>query len=304
MAYWHDREVKHMASMDKLEATTAKRLQKNYKRAMADIESKIDSFYANYATKEGISMQQAIKKINKTDVSNYKDLADQYVKERNFSRIANERLRLYNVTMRINRLEYLKKNIELDLLALASGDENAMDEILTDSALAEFKRQSGVLGQTLEFGNSKLSAIVNSSFLTATWSTRVWNNLTALRTEIERLLENGITQGLHSRELARQLRKTLEVSEFNAERLMVTEMARVRADIFKDATRQAGYKAYVYIAEPSACDICKELHDEVFLVKDMEIGVNMFPMHPFCKCSTASFSDRKELEDELAKLGL
>ena len=59
---------------------------------------------------------------------------------------------------------------------------------------------------------------------------------------------------------------------------------------------QAGYDEYVYISEPTACDICKPLDGQHFKIKDREVGVNYYPMHPFCKCSSAAYYDSEKLD--------
>ena len=64
---------------------------------------------------------------------------------------------------------------------------------------------------------------------------------------------------------------------------------------------QAGYEEYVYISEPTACDICKHLDGQHFKIKDREVGVNYYPMHPFCKCSSAAYYDSEKLDKEIAE---
>ena len=71
-------------------------------------------FNAKYATKEGISLAEAKRRVSKLDIEEYGRKAAKYVKEKDFSDQANEEMRLYNATMKINRLELLKANIGLE----------------------------------------------------------------------------------------------------------------------------------------------------------------------------------------------
>ena len=50
------------------------------------------------------------------DIDAYSRKAAQYVKDKNFSKEANEEMRLYNAAMKINRLEMLKANIGMHLV--------------------------------------------------------------------------------------------------------------------------------------------------------------------------------------------
>ncbi|WP_339236884.1 minor capsid protein [Oceanobacillus sp. FSL W7-1281] len=300
-SYWRRREERHIRNQIKNDAEIAKRIRANQDAALEEIELLIQAFYARYAGKEGISMSDARKRVRKADVERYAEKAKRYVKERNFTVTANEEMRLYNATMRINRLEMLKHDIRLEIIAMASDEERILDESLTEGARAEYERQSGILGETVTANAKKIDTIVNSSFQNATWSERLWSNQDALRLEVERQLNRGIVQGLNPRELARELRKSIDSSISNSERLMRTEVARVQSDVFKDSLDQANFEQYEFISEPDACPICKALDGEIFKKSAMEIGTNMYPMHPNCRCSTAAYMDREAFWEEVER---
>lgn len=303
-SYWRERELAHIQKQIETDAAIARRLRDNQLRALAEIQEQIEAFYGRYAAQEGISMQEARKRISSTDVDRYKDKAKRYVAERNFTSRANEEMRIYNVTMQINRLELLKRNIELSVIATVSDEERILFEELTKAARAEFERQSSILGASIEANEQNLKSIVNSSFQNATWSDRLWNNQAALRAELDVLLNRGIVQGLNPRQLARELRKTFDTSIYNSERLIRTELGRVQIDVQRDSYDKSGFDQYEYIAEPTACPICSRLDREIFDVADMEIGVNAPVMHPNCRCSTAAYMDRGAFEADLAERGL
>ena len=63
---------------------------------------------------------------------------------------ANEEMRLYNATMKINRLEMLKANIGLELVSGYDELQKYFEQTLTDRTLDEFKRQAGILGETID----------------------------------------------------------------------------------------------------------------------------------------------------------
>lgn len=302
--YWRDREQDHIRKQIQNDARIAEQLRQNQMRAYQEIETQILAFYTRYAETEGVSMSEARKRVSKLDIEQYKDKAKRYVRERNFTNRANEEMRLYNVTMQINRLELLKLHIRLELIAATSQEERILYQELMKSARAEYERQSSILGATIQANEKTMESIVMASFLNATWSDRLWNNQDALRMELEKLLNDGMVQGLNPRVLARRLREKFNSSVYNSERLLRTELARVHGDVFKDSMEQSGYDQYEYIAEPTACNICSALDGEIFNVSDMQIGTNMYPMHPNCRCSTAAYMDREAFEADLASRGL
>src|SRR5699024_2432550 len=232
--YWKKRERKNIKNQIKDDNKLARKIRRNQLDAMEDIQEQIDAFYGRFAAKEGITMEQARERATKLDMDKYERKAKKYVKEKNFSPKANEEMRVYNMTMKTQRLELLKANINLELVAMTDGEQAMLLEGLTKQARQEYERQAGILGESLNYNEKNIRSIVNSSFQNADWSTRLWANQYALRSELNTLLTKGVVQGKHPRELARDLRKQFDTSIYNAERLMRTETARVQQDVFLD----------------------------------------------------------------------
>lgn len=303
-SYWRERELRHIQENIRNDEQIARRLRRLHLRAMDNIENEIEAFYGRYATFEGITMEEARKRVTRLDIERYERKARRYVREFNFTEIANEEMRLYNVTMRINRLQLLKANIHLELLAMTSEEQRILYEVMTESARAEYERLSGILGQTLTYNEQMLATIVNASFLSATWSDRLWDNQDALRHELDRLLNRGIVQGINPRQLARELREKFESSIYNSERLLRTELGRLQIQVQEDSYKQADISQYEVIVEPDGCDYCQSFDGKVFNVEDMEVSVNAPIFHPNCRCSTSAYISREEFEKDLERRGL
>src|SRR5699024_2411229 len=195
--YWRKREEENRKRLIKNNRKFMYEVQKNNVQARKQIEEQIEAFYGRYAGKEGITMEEARKRVTKINIEDYAAKAKRYVKEKNFTDIANEEMRLYNATMRINRLELLKKNMELELLAMYSEEERMMLDYFTQEALHEYERLSGILGQTVTAKKKDIKALVNASFKNATWSTRLWDNQSALKSALNRELNRAMIQGLN-----------------------------------------------------------------------------------------------------------
>lgn len=302
--YWRERELEQIRRSLMTDEQYAARLREIHNGALRSIQDQIDAFYGRYATKEGITMAEARKRISRLDVEEFSDKAAQYVRELNFTTRANEELRLYNVTMKINRLELLKKNIELELIAARSAEELFLFERFTAAAQAEYERQSGILGMTVNKNAKELERLVNADFLGASWSDRIWADQTVLRSEIDKLLTRGILQGTNPTVLARELRKTVDATIYNSERLLKTELARIQSEVFQDSMDQASIQKYEYVAEPGACKICAPLNGKLFDLSAAQAGVNMYPMHPNCRCSSIPYFDREAWDADLRARGL
>src|SRR5690625_100922 len=305
-SYWRKREEEHARQRVKDEKKQLKRLMKKHDEAIEEIEEQIEAFYGRYASKEGITVEEARKRVAKADIKKYRRKAKKYVKEKDFSKRANEEMRLYNVTMRINRLQLLKANINLELVALTNEEAKDLEEALTELARNEYERMSAILNYTVQYKAKDIKELVDSSFLTANWSERIWDKQDALRSELDRLISRGIVQGKGSEELARDLRKTFNKGIYNTERLMVTEMTRVETQVHKNILEDAGIEEYEFIAkiDSRTSDECRRLDGKVFKVKDLEYGENAPPVHPNCRSSIAPHIDRDEWEKELKERGL
>ena len=279
--YWRKREEENRKRNVRSQKEYAEEIKKIYRDMMEETQKQIDGFYARYAKKEGITMVEAKRKVAKLDIEAYERKAKKYVKEKNFSAQANEEMRLYNLTMKVNRLEMLKAQIGLELVSGFNELQQFFEQILTDQTLSEFERQAGILGKSVRNVEKNAAAIVDSSFYNATFSDRIWMYQDMLKNELASLLENGIIQGQNPRRLATHLRKRFGVSQFNAERLMITELARVQTEAQKQSFERNGFDEYIFLALGTACPICKALNEKHFKVIKMLPGTNAPPIHPF-----------------------
>lgn len=306
--YWRQREEEQRQKNITDEKEYQREIERIYADMMDAIQKEIDAFYARYAQKEGITLAEAKKRVSQMDIDEYSRKAKKYVETKDFSDQANEEMRLYNLAMKINRLEMLKANIGLELVSGFDELQKYFDRTLTDKTLEEFERQAGILGKTVQNNAKFAEAIVNASFHNATFSDRIWMHQDLLKSELAKQLQIGLIQGKSSRELARNIRKVFDVSQESAELLMTTELRRVQTAAAKKSYDRNGNDEYTFLATnpKGACEICKRLDGKHFKVVDMQPGKNAPPMHPRCHCTTAPYWNEEEfqkwLEEENQKM--
>lgn len=292
--YWKRREAEARKNTIEDEAEYKARIEEIYKYTAANIERQVNDWYARYAKENGMFMSEAKERVRKLDMERYEALAKKYVATHDFSDQANEEMALYNLTMRINRLELLKAQINLELLAGYDDIEHELERDLIETAMKEDRRLAGILGDSV-IGNERYAAqLVNASFKNATFSERLWgNNMPALRVHLEAELRNGLIQGIHPRELARRFRRHYSGSVRDTERLMTTEMCRLQTAVQKESFERNGFTEYRFITagDGHVCPVCEDLHGQHFKVSEMQPGDNAPPMHPSCRCSTAAWMD-------------
>lgn len=292
--YWRKREEEWLAQIRKSEKAQAEEVQAIYDYMLDEIEKEINSFFEKYAAKEGITMAEAKKRASTNDIEAYMRKAAKYVKEKDFLEQANKEMLLYNMTMKINRLELLKSSIGLDLVAGHDELKTYMGEKLTDHVVETLRHNAAILGPTImNDADRKARVIVDSSFHNATFSDRIWQHQDKLRNEMTNILTSALIGGRNPREFIPTLRKRFDVSARDAERLLRTELARVQTEAQKESYKDENINEYEYIACGLAdcCDICRALDGKHFKVSKMVVGENAPPMHPNCHCSTGPYLD-------------
>lgn len=299
--YWRKREREWKKADLKDEAEYIQEIQDIYSTMLTQINKEIESFFVRYSNKEGMSMAEAKRKASDIDIKEYEKKAKKYVKEKDFSKEANEQLRLYNLAMKVNRLELLKANIGLELTAGSDELVSFTKEKLEGAALEQIQRNAGILGDTIVDNAKTAKTIANSSFKNATFSERIWSQQDLLKNDLYGILSTALIQGRNPREFIPKVRKSFDVTRYQAERLLRTELTRVRIQAQAESYEANGIDEYEYVAcgLRDVCPLCKELDKQIFKLKDMEIGENAPPRHPNCHCALAPYSDRKVYEQWL-----
>lgn len=329
--YWNDRDkarfeyIRQNLVDDK--AFNAS-LEKYYQRTIDAINKDIQSELQSFAARDGVSLAEARKKVSKADIRQFEAEAKKVVKEADqmrkkgkrvgysdFSDEVNERMRLYNVTMRINRLEYLKSVIGVRLVELGVDINAELNVKLDEDTRKEFERQSGILAgvgmaDAMDWWTEEnVQKIIMSNTRSANFSTRIWSNVDVLKSELEKQLSRVLISGENPKATAKEFYKHMVKSVNNtraaAERIARTESARCQTQATLESFKEYDVKYCRWIAEPRACVVCKEIASRssgygrgVYPVKD----VPTLPQHPNCRCALSAHWVDEKSNAEVARL--
>jgi len=152
---------------------------------------------------------------------------------------------------------------------------------------------------------SCVKAILSTNWSGQMFSQRVWDNTNALADGLKHDMLVGIMAGKSEQHMADDIMSRCGVGAFEARRLVRTETTCVAnmAELY-------GYKELdIDEYEFSACldsrtsDLCRELDGKVFKRNSAQAGVNLPPMHPFCRSTTLPvLPSEEDLDKELAGL--
>ena len=328
--YWLNREKQQQAYIDKNLASDEqynKVIQAQYDSLLADINKRIDSELSKLANENGISIADMRAKVSQTDIKQFEAEAKRVVaqadkmrkqgkspKFADWSQEVNDRLKLYNATMRINRLEYLKAGIGLDMITAGLQVDSELRDKLFKDATEEQKRQAGILGEnnahidTLAIGNIILAKTKSNTF-----SQRIWTNMDVLQAKLSQTIMAGITTGQSYDEMARRLKtqvsKDVKNVTYATQRIARTEAARVQTEITMNSLKRNGYDFCKWYKEPSACHDCILIGNQdngwgkgIYKVKD----VPTIPVHPNCRCAVGAYwvDEKSNLYKETIKKNL
>ena len=302
----YNAERKAQAELIKRDLDRDRLITELYQESYDRLQAQIDKFYLGYAGREGLTKQEAMKRASEFDVTKFAERARKAVKEKDFSHKTNEWLRVYNLKMKVSRLELLKAELDLEINSLTSNLEEVFDKARRSEYLAEFKRQAGILGISSKGAKKRIDAILDADFYGQSFSSRVWGK-NGLQSQLQRDVFASLNRiytdmNGYQKEMKR-LAERYNTSESNAKRLLKTEIARINSDTDHAVLQDNGFTHMIFVAESGACDICKPLDNTAVPIDKVEKGVNMFPMHPNCRCSAyghieMKYKDGKSTIDE------
>ena len=284
----YNAERKAQAELIKRDLDRDKLITQLYQESYDRLQAQIDKFYLGYAGREGLTKQEAMKRASEFDVTKFAEKARKAVKEKDFSHKTNSWLRVYNLKMKVSRLELLKAELGLEINSLTSNLDEVFDKARRREYLAEYKRQAGILGVSSSGATKRLESSLYADFYGQNFSSRVWgkNGLQSmLQKDVFASLNRIYTDMNGYQKEMKLLANKYGSSEASAKRLLKTEIARINADTDHAVLKDNGFTHMIFVAESGACDICKPLDNTAVPIDKVEKGVNMFPMHPNCRCS-------------------
>lgn len=274
-------------------------LQSYYQKAIKAIDDDVNAELMRLGKGNLPLAQQQVKRM---DIQKMAERAKEIVKNKDWSAEANIRMKIYNATMQINRLELLKSQIGYDMLDAGMQVEADVKKKLTDAYQDELKRQAGILADTVpakSLINLKHTLeVVMTGIKGVDFSHRLWIDQDILKAELDKILIENSISGDSVQKLARRLRglvsNAVDKHRYITERIVRTETARVQTQATIDSLNQYGYKYCKWHDEPGACKYCADIADfdslginepGVYKVDD----VPPLPEHPNCRCAISAY---------------
>ena len=280
-------------------------LERQYDKAIRDIETDIAHWYQRFAKNNEISLNDARKLLNSQELKEFKWTVEEYIKYGKENAINGAWIKqLENASARvhISRLEAIKLQLQQQAEALAAKQAEAVkgaSEGVYKSSYyhTAFELQKGVgVGWTLHAIDENVIEKVLSRPWTLdkqTFSDRIWANKQTLVNTVNTQITQMVMRGAAPDNTIKAISDRFKVSKSQAGRLVMTESAAFANEARKDCFKDLDVEKYVIVEtlDGKTCDLCAQLDGKVYPMSEYAIGVTAPPFHPWCRGTTAPYFD-------------
>lgn len=296
MNYWEKRALENRELTNAIEAGSFARLNTLLEKTLEKINREFEDFdlenINDYLTAKEIKELKAL----------IKKAASYDERDAIMRRLYDESAKLY----KYNRLDGLKISLQARLSELTASQQTNINSTLVKVGTSSYKFAAETFSKKYAVDLSGISratvqALANQTWVgTKNWSKRIWKDRQILGKALDATLKEGIARGYPLQKIARDIKLKFQTSTYNAMRLVRTETTHVHEQATVRLYKDTNTEKYVYMAtiDDRTSAICRKLNGHHFFVKDAQPGVNLPPMHPNCRSTTAPIPNIKRLYEK------
>ena len=301
--YWINRRAEMMYEQMELAEDAADKIREQYYKTAKYLDNKLKDNFERVANRLGVSDRDIRDIIKKAGVTSYQDII-RVAKNKGLTELVDyleQPGRKYKYERLIKKLE--ETNNAIDTLK-STGELNttqALKDIAKEAYyknIFEIQSHVGLAFSFAEWDSKLFEKLALSKWSGKNYSTRIWDNTDGLAETLKNELIQGFIAGKTQREMAKVIMKCFSAGAFDAKRLVRTEGCYIANEMQMQAYEECGIEKYMYLAtlDLRTSEICASLDGKIFDVKDGVPGVNMPPMHPFCRSTTIEALDEETLK--------
>ena len=293
-------------------------IERQYQQALQQIEAKILVWYQRFADNNEISLLEARRLLQSSELKELKWDIKQYIqygKENGVNGMWMKELENASARTHITRLESLKLQLQQSLEVMFGNQLDSIDTTIRNVYQCgylhtAYEIQKGVgIGWNLASPNEELiSQIIQKPWAAdgRNFSERIWTNKQKLVNELNTTMTRNIITGANPQKTIDELARKMNVSKQNAGRLVMTEQAAFSNAAQRDCFAELGVEQFevVETLDSHTCETCGGRDGKYFPMSEFEIGVTAPPFHPNCRgCTCPYFEDDFGVPGERAARG-
>lgn len=286
--YWLKRTSEIANNIWKSEDEIQKELTDIYEDAMEQVNKELESFYSRYATKHGMTLEEARKRINATEIADFDKKIRRLASKSRNKNITPEEIEQFEILRAkytVTRLDLLLHEIDLLLIRMYGELQITMEEHLKQVAAETYYATSGLVANFARLPVAEIMLIITVPWSGEMFSDTLWKNKNLLIYNLNKVIKSGLVRGSSVQQMSRELQKEVGNSRYASERIIRTETGYVMNEATAKSYTDNGMEQYEFMAnvDSKTSKVCKRLNKTVYKVSERQVGVNFPPMHPNCR---------------------
>ena len=316
--YWVKRSEFDMIQVERTAESVAARLEVAYSNSVSDLQKELDAFFGKYAKDNEITFAQAKERLNPQQLKSYRQEHDRYIRKAEkygndlkdllkgspeYKRLEKE-LKELSSRAYVTKLDELigKTKMQINLTGLEETNEmyKSISQQYLDSYYKEVFNMSDIVQSDFAAPSMKVAkkAATQKWYSKQNFRDSIWKNKEKLTRELEQLLPRTFITDSKKQSASEIISERMGVSLSNAKRLIKTEMSHIANQACLDSYKDMEVEQFQFLAtlDSKTSEACRSLDYEVFDLKDAEVGVNVPPIHPYCRSTTIPYFEPDDLD--------
>ena len=300
-SYWKKRSEQRLRHSEYLAKPYVAQIRKIYSKSRIETVKSLQKIYAAYYKDDRGFDKQALRSIVPTgEIRQFLD---------EMKRLGLKTDLPVNYDARVSRLRFLNAQMEAEAQKAAlveqNIDEEALRNIYVDSYYrAGFDVAKGIGSTPSTFSTldtQTINKVMTARFEGRNFSSRIWKNSDILAKTLKDELAVAIANGQGISKTASQFKHRFNVQQSYAERLIRTETNHFHNEAELDAYKSMGFEYFQFLAtlDHRTSEICQEMDNKIFKVKDGIPGENIPPLHPNCRSTIVPYFKGYETETRM-----
>lgn len=313
--YWQNRFEQLEKASHQEALNTYSQIEESFEQAQREIERNINNWYVRFANNNQITMTDAKKMLNASELKELKWDIQEYIKygkENELNELWMKELENASAKYHVSRLEALKIQTQQTMEKLFGNELDEVDKMTSKTytnnyyhTMFEVQKGFNVGFNIGKIDNNKLSKIVSKPWAVdeKNFSERIWGNKTKLINELHNQLTIMCVQGKSPDNVIKYMSKKFNTSKAQAGNLVMTESAYFSQLAQKDCFKDLDVEEYEIVAtlDSHTSEICQEQDGKVYKMSDYQPGVTAPPFHNYCRSTTVPhFNDDYDIKDTRA----
>ena len=306
--YWSKRFEEEEKQRALANDKSFKKIEKQYKLAEQQIKNDINKWYRRIADNNEISLADAKKLLKKNELQEFKWTLEEFTEK---AKSGGWKKELENASARIHiqRLEALQLQVRNSIEFLGKEENNLLEEHLLNTyqntyyqSLYEISKGFDLKTSFNVLDKNKINQVIHSPWLKdgKNFSDRLWQDKKSMVDTLSKKITQSFITGKDLNEAIENIEmfvsNTVKNKTAVARRLLETESRAYASKAQEQAFKNIDVEQYEIVAtlDLKTSEICQEMDNKVFDMKDFEVGVTAPPFHCYCRTVIAPYFEDDE----------